>query len=400
MGGIIIFNLKNADILVLGQVMTSRTEIIEDYLKDRCHKLAKIGLAGIHQRVWGRYVLYEKGRIMSVSALPSLYGKVPGHGPLVFLHYFLHSLLVMLSMLRFRMRFHFAIGISSFNAFLCILLKRLGLVDHVIYYSIDYPFQTCMTSVLFRWLDGFCAKNSDVVWDLSTAISRARDINMKSGQKAPMKTIAPLTYSSKLLTIRPLSEIERWTIAFVGTLNELQGLQLLIEAMPEILRCLPYTLVRIIGDGPYAGKLKRMVNESGLNKHFVFYGFVRKDSDMIDIISRCAIGVAPFVPTPENNALTADPGKPKLYTFLGLPVIITKIPSGLLIDSKGAGIAIDYTPHELANAVIKLLQHDQTLIKYRQNANLFAQSYTSERVFSTALKTTLKHIKNNIKRIN
>lgn len=252
-----------------------------------------------------------------------------------------------------------------------------------------------MTSVLFRWLDEFCFKNSDVVWDLSSAISRARDINMKSRRKTLMKIIAPLTYSSKLLTIRPLNEIERWTIAFVGTLNELQGLQLLIEAMPEILRYLPNAMVRIIGDGPYAGELKRMVNESGLNEQFVFYGFVEKDSDVINIISRSAIGVAPYVPTPENNAIAADPGKTKLYAFRGLPVVTTKISSGLFIDSKGAGIAIDYDPHECAKAVIKLLHDDQTLEKYRYKAHIFAQSYTTERVFRDVFEKTLRSLQQN-----
>jgi len=383
-------NLREADVLVLGQMMTSRTETIEDYLKDRCHKLAKIGLAGIHQRLWGRCILYKKGRIVTVSNLPSMYGKIPGHGPFVFLHYFLNFLLVIIFSLRLRMRFHFVIGISSFNAFLCVLLQRLRLVDHVIYYSIDYPFQTCMTSVLFRWLDEFCAKNSDVVWDLSPAISRARDVNINSSQKASTTIIVPLTYSSKLLTIRPLNEIERWTLAFVGTLNKLQGLQLLIEDMPEVIQYLPNVLVRIIGDGPYANELKKIVKELGLDKHFVFYGFVEKNSDVINIISRCAIGVAPYVPTPENNAIAADPGKTKLYAFCGLPVITTKISSGLFIDGKGAGVAIDYVPRECAKAVIKLLQDDQILEKYRYNAQIFAQSYTSERVFRDVFKKTLQ----------
>jgi glycosyltransferase involved in cell wall biosynthesis len=183
-------------------------------------------------------------------------------------------------------------------------------------------------------------------------------------------------------------------------LDRLQGLQLLIEAMPEILKHLPNVIVKVIGDGPYAGELKRLVKESGLDKHFIFYGFIKDESKAMDILSKCAIGVAPFIPIPENNASTADPGKIKFYTFLGLPVITTKIPSGLLIDEKEAGIAIEYDPHEFANTVIKLLQDDRTLIKYRQNANLFAQSYTSERVFNSALKTTLKHFRNNMKQEN
>jgi glycosyltransferase involved in cell wall biosynthesis len=137
-----------------------------------------------------------------------------------------------------------------------------------------------------------------------------------------------------------------------------------------------------------------------LDDYFTLYGFITNDAEVVKTISTCAIGVAPFIPVPENNAATADPGKIKFYTFLGLPVITTKIPSGLLIDKKEAGIAIEYDQHEFANTVIKLLQDDQILIKYRQNANLFAQSYTSERVFDSALKITLKHFRNNMKQEN
>jgi glycosyltransferase involved in cell wall biosynthesis len=243
---------------------------------------------------------------------------------------------------------------------------------------------------LFRALDKFCYENSDVVWNLSTAISETRHNRLGGNLKDQKNIIVPLTYSSKLLTFRPLEEIERQSIAFIGTLEKLQGLQLLIKAMPEVLTYLPNVIVKVIGDGPYAKELKELVSDSGLNEHFHFYGFVKKESDVIDVVSRCAVGVAPFIPVPENNALTADPGKPKFYAFCGLPIVITKIPSGLLIDKEGAGIAIEYDPHELANAVIRLLQDARLLARYRRNANRFAQSYTSERIFRDAFKTTLR----------
>jgi glycosyltransferase involved in cell wall biosynthesis len=291
-------------------------------------------------------------------------------------------------------------GISTFYALTGIFLKRLGFVKRTVYYSIDYYPAHSLMNQLFRKVDRVCAENSDMVWNLSPAISKARHGNNGRHSKRSMEILVPLTYSSKLLTFRPFSEIEKWSIAFVGTIVRSQGLQLLIEAMPEILKHLPNVTVNVIGDGPYASELKRLVKESGLGKHFIFYGFIKDELKVIDILSRCSIGVAPFIPVPENNAMTADPGKPKFYTFLGLPVVITKIPSGILINEKEAGIAINYDPREFANAVIKLLEDDQTLAKYRQNANLFAQSFTSERVFGIALKTTLKHFQNNIKQEN
>lgn len=392
--------LGNADALVLGQVITSRTETVEDYLKDRCHKLATIGLTGIRQRFGGRCTLYEKGKRVNTFPLPSLYVKGSSlyYQPLTFFYYLFQSFLIILSILRLKMRFNFAIGISTFYAFMNILLKRLGFVNHIVYYSIDYyPAQSFMNTI-FRKLDKFCVENSDIIWNLSSAISKARHTNIEGDLKDLTEILVPLTYSSKLLTFRPFKEIERWSIAFVGTLVRLQGLQLLIEAMPQILEHLPNVVVKVIGDGPFAGELKRLVRESGLNEHFIFYGFIKEESKVINILSRCAIGVAPFIPIPENNALTADPGKPKLYTFLGLPVIITKIPSGILIDNKGAGIAIDYDLDEFANAVIKLLKDDQSFIRYRQNAISFAKCYTSERIFKDAIETTMETFRQRVSR--
>jgi glycosyltransferase involved in cell wall biosynthesis len=274
-----------------------------------------------------------------------------------------------------------------------ILLKRLRLVNHVVYYCLDYYPSRSLTNRVFIRLDKFCFENSDFVWDLSSWIWRARRNTFKESLKAQNDLIVPVLYPAKLLTLKPLNEIDRWSIAFVGTLIEMQGLQLLIEAMPEILKHLPKVHVKIVGDGPYSNELKRLVSEASLDDHFIFYGFVRRDLDVVEIISSCAIGIAPFIPAPENNAITADPGKMKFYTFLGLPVIVTKIPSGLLIDKKGAGIAIEYNPHELANAVIKILQDDQILANYRENANKFARSYTMEEAFSPALEKTLEYFR-------
>jgi glycosyltransferase involved in cell wall biosynthesis len=389
-------NITGGNVLVLGQVVTSRTETVEDYFKDRCYKLAIVGLAGIRQRYGGRCTFYKDEKQVNNFRLPALY--VKANSPLEHLftvaYYFFQSILIILSALRLKTRFNFVIGISAFYTFMGIILKRLKIVNQVIYYCLDYyPSKSIMNKLTIE-LDKFCYENSDIVWNLSSQIAKARINTLEKNLKPQKEIIVPLTHSSKLLTLKPLNEIDRWSIAFIGTIEKMQGLQLLVEAMPEILAHSSKIHVKIIGDGPYAHELKNLVKETNLDDHFTFYGFVTRNSEVIETISNCAIGVAPFIPVPENNAITADPGKIKFYASLGLPVIVTKIPSGLLIEKEGAGIAVDYEPNALANAVIKLLQDDQTLEKYRKNANLFAQSYTSERVFGRALEITLKHFQN------
>ena len=88
--------------------------------------------------------------------------------------------------------------------------------------------------------------------------------------------------------------------------------------------------------------------------------------------------------------MVTDTGKTKFYAFCGLPVITTKVFSGLSVDSQSAGITINWDPHECAKAVIDLLQDDQTLEKYRYNAHMFAQSCTSEQVFRDVFDRTLQ----------
>lgn len=382
---------RRTSALVLGQAVTSRTETLEEYLKERCDRLAVIALGGLRQRYGGRSVQYDRGKPVKSFRIPSLYvkGSSSYHTPLVMLHFAFSFLSIILSVKRLRTRFQVAIGVSTFYAFVGILLKKSGFVDNVVYYTIDYYPSRSFLNTLFRKLDEYCVKNSEVVWSISPNISGARRMFLGDRIGATTDIVVPLTYSSRLLSQKPLDEIERWSIGFVGTLEYIQGLQLLIEAMPEIIEHLPQVVVRVVGDGPYAGELKRLVRSSGLQEHFKFYGFVKDESKMIDILSKCAIGMSPYVPTPGDYTIATDMGKSKLYTFLGLPVITTKTRSGLLIDSKHAGIAVDYDARELARAVVSLLSDVSNLAKYREDAHVFAKSYCSEEILGDVFKRTL-----------
>jgi len=153
-----------------------------------------------------------------------------------------------------------------------------------------------------------------------------------------------------------------------------------------VLEHLPNVVLRIVGVGPFSGHLKRLTKKLGLDRHVIFHGFLQQ-RDMLDLLSRCAIGIAPFVPVPENNATYSDSGKPKLYTFCGLPVIITKVYSGFLVASNEAGILVDYNVRELAKAIVSLLDDEQRLNYYRQKARDYALSCASERVYGDALES-------------
>ena len=167
------------------------------------------------------------------------------------------------------------------------------------------------------------------------------------------------------------------------------GLDLLLNALPLIIEQVPNVKVRIIGSGPW-DELKRLVAKSGLKDRFVFHGFIKDEEKLFDLVSRCTIGVAPYAFTADNPAIYTDPGKPKLYAFCGLPTIITKITSiAAEMHARKAGVAINYDKNDLAAEAIRLLQDEQTLREYRENATDFARLYISERLFDLAFQDSL-----------
>ncbi len=383
-------NLNKLHVLIAGQLLTGRMEVLEKYLKERVRSLLVVGTSSAHSKSTARF--YEQGICVQKFYIPSIRLKM---GPLIVLIYIVNLLSILYSTLRLRRRFHIFIGIGCFPTLIGIIVKKLKVVEHFIYYSIDYfpsplrfSFDTLFAKT-FVFCDKVCAKGSDVVWNASTSISEARKRFAGLHPEHYQQILVPVGFSSGSLRYLPLKDIERWSIVFAGTYGPFHGLELLVDAMPSIIEQVPNAKVRIIGSGPW-DELKRLVNEVGLADRFIFHGFIKEEEELFNMVSRCAIGVAPYTLGNDNPTAYADPGKPKLYAFCGLPTIITKSCAiATEIENRGAGITIDYDLCELVNAVVKLLGDDKTLISYRKNANLFAQSYTSELVLGNAFDSTL-----------
>lgn len=391
--------MEDLKVILSGQLITSRTETLEEYLKERVNTLAVIGITSpFALKNVSRCTLYKKGKLIKEFKMPSFQIRNMRwyKQPLLYISFSIYLISILYAIIRLREKFDLFIGISCFSTFVGIFLKKLSVVTNLIYYSIDYypgpskfSFNTFIVSA-FRIADRLCVKNADLAWHISPRIAEARYKYAKVPPDSHKHLVAPLTYDSKFQRFRPVEEIERYTIGFVGTLSENQGLQLLIRVMPEIIKEIPKVKIRIIGKGPYENQLKKLVEEQNLNDHFIFYGFIKDDKEVLDILSSCAVGIAPWTSKENDNVLYADPGKPKLYAFCGLPIIIT---NGTLIaceiDEKKAGISIDYNENELTEAVIKLLNDEGILKVYKKNASEFAKEYTTERIFDYVFQKSL-----------
>lgn len=275
------------------------------------------------------------------------------------------------------------IGIDNVNASCAIVLRRLGRTKRVIFYVIDYTHQRFKNPVLngiYQRVDRFAARNADQVWNLSEAMQEVR-----ARQGVPSERNLHVPFGVELDLIRRPATRDRRAVVMLGHLVESKGFQLAISAMTQIVERSPGATLHIIGDGPYAADLKRLVATLGLERAVTFYGALSFE-EMYRRLPGWGVALAPYLETEGSYTYYADPGKPKEYLACGLPVIITDVPRiARRIASEPMGICIRYNAEELTEAVVRLTTDDAFYDRCVANALAFSADLDWDRIFTTAL---------------
>lgn len=289
--------------------------------------------------------------------------------------------------LRLKSRFDIFIGVESLNAITGIFLRKLGVVKTVVYYNLDYGkirFKNLLLNYIFHALDKFSVIHADYTWNLARGIINARNIRHKPGQRVRQPLLVPIGIDFSAIKPLSIEQIERKTIVYMGILAHIQGVQLIVEALPGILQSMPDVRLIIIGSGPLEETLKRMVEENNLSGHVRFTGLIN-DEEVNSILCKCALGIAPYFPDPYSTKRGSDPTKPKMYLACGLPVVITRVPPiAGEIEENNAGLAIDYSKEELVNAVLRLLSDEKLYLECRKNAFEMAKQFDWSSILNKA----------------
>ena len=299
---------------------------------------------------------------------------------------------VFFSLILFPKKADIFIGVEALDALAGVCLRKLGLFKLVIYYNLDYGvkrFSIPMLNWLFHFLDKLAVNNSDVTWSLSEQMLIERDKRGIVNNNGRHQLVVPIGINFDQIQRLPFENIERRRIVYLGLLEELQGVQLLIEVFPQLLIKFPDVSLVVIGSGNFEPDLKRIVRGAKLENHIRFTGTV-SDEEAREILCKSAIGVAPYMDNAYSNTRFTEPTKPKTYLSCGLPVVITRIVKiAFDIDNATAGIAIDYNKADLIEALSKLLSDDALYKEYRQNAIAFAAQYDWKNIFGKALAQSL-----------
>jgi glycosyltransferase involved in cell wall biosynthesis len=382
--------LKRLNAVIVTHVfVTGPPQELAEYLKDKVAFLMFIGHPFYYNAHLGSfYFKYSSAELFIKKKAKAL--NLPE--TTLYIKDFIYTFMWVISSKR---KFDLYIGADPLNALSGILLKKLKLTNKVIYYTIDYVpqrFNNKLLNFIYHRLDNYCVKNSDRIWNLSQRMTEER---IKARILSDKQEIVPVGAHFDRIERQPLEKINRRCLVYLGTLRQGQGLELIINSFPKILEQVSDTKLIIIGTGPLEAHLKEVSEKLGIQHSVEFKGLIKSHEDIENVLTTCAIGLAPYEPDPNNFTKYADPSKPKQYMACGLPVIITRVPSiASEIEVKNAGLVVKYDRSEFINAATKLLRDDQFYKICRNNAIKFASEFEWNTIFSKALDTLLE-ISNN-----
>jgi len=150
--------------------------------------------------------------------------------------------------------------------------------------------------------------------------------------------------------------VGRPIMLYVGGFEYNRGLNILIEALPMILREEQSALLLLVGAGRAEATLRKLVKMLGVCDHVVFTGRV----PFTDVVSYIRGSTVCFVPHKIcDHTNTTIPHKLFQYMSFGKPVVVTPVvPLKRIVESVGCGwVTCDETPQALAKAALRLLQN-------------------------------------------
>lgn len=263
------------------------------------------------------------------------------------------------------------LSVNAFTSWIGIIIKKMRLVGETVFWVWDYypPGYPDWWIRLARWgywrFDTIATKYSDrVVFLNQRLVDLRQNIGvLKENQTFPVVPIG--TNPGKIsFNRKPI-------IGHLGVLKQSQGLDLLFDILPELMKKMPNLQIEIVGSGPDEPHFRERAKGY---KNIKFYGFVNTEDKVDEILRSWTVGIATYIPDQSNPAYWTDPSKMKAYISQGVPVITTAIaPFSEEIARAKAGLVVDYfQPKALIKAIVKICQKPKL---YKERAFALAKKY-------------------------
>ena len=163
-------------------------------------------------------------------------------------------------------------------------------------------------------------------------------------------------------------------IFFVNNLTKIKGIDILIKAVPNVLKSIPNLSVCIAGTGPKEKELKALVRKLHLDKHVKFLGFISEE-EKYQYYKACKLVVVP-------SRWDCQPFAPLDGAASGKPVVASRV-GGVrdTVDDGETGFLFESENIEdLADKIVTLLKDEKLMEEMGRAAKEKAKSYDWKKI--------------------
>ena len=170
-------------------------------------------------------------------------------------------------------------------------------------------------------------------------------------------------YFTPALGAQPPLPLSRPIILTARRLVERTGVELLVAAMPDILRANPTAQLVITGDGPRRGPIEQQLVDLGIGDSVHLLGRV-SDDDLLAWYRSADLAVTPTLELEGFGLSTAE------AMSCGTPVVVTPVGANTeVVDGLGSDfVAASTSPRDIAAAIVRTLDDPARLTAQREQA--------------------------------
>lgn len=277
------------------------------------------------------------------------------------------------------------IGIDPLNSFWGLVLKKMGKVNTLISFTVDYSpnrFQSRLLNKIYHLIDRVTLRFSDKAWVVSKRIYDLRLAQGKNPRDIVLVPNAPGVSEVKSLIKK---NADSMNIITIGTISSAINFKVVIDSIGEVRKSFPNVKLTIIGQGQGMMDLEKEIEKLGLTQNVFLVGSKTHD-EVFKILSSQGIGIAMYTDDAPWSYYS-DSMKARDYLALGLPVIISgNIGTVDEIMNEKAGILIKNEKEDLVKAIERLLRDKIYYEELRKNALRLAKENDIEKILDKALR--------------
>jgi len=270
------------------------------------------------------------------------------------------------------------------GAYLSLLLNRLKApIITVLHTVIDDP-----NTAYHKSLTDVCNASYKVITMNKCGVDMLRDIYGISSRKVKLIAhgIPDLPFVDSNYYKHKFGLEERKTILTFGLLNKNKGIEVMLEALPAIVKVDPSVMYIVLGmthpnvmkmEGEsYRFSLQQMVKDLGLQEHVIFYNRFVNDQELHNFLCAADIYVTPYI---NKKQLTS--GTLSFAVGSGKAVVSTPYWAAEELLADGRGKLVQFgNSKEIADSIIEILRNDSLFYSLRRKAYDYGRSRTWPRI--------------------